>query len=148
MKLLWCNVTECMRNLHQFHVTFATDCSHLVKMISEPEEWPSFEIYLECIKILKTNFRNSENIHVPRTETLRTDSLARNVRKQSSFVVQINGCIVTRLVHKVSIWWQNKRKYSKNALNTFNKVSHLAAVSDWKYLLYSYQPVNVFSMHF
>ena len=29
---------ECMKNLRQFHVTFATDCSQLVKMVSEPEE--------------------------------------------------------------------------------------------------------------
>ena len=29
---------KCMRNLRQFTVTFATDCSQLVKMVSEPEE--------------------------------------------------------------------------------------------------------------
>ena len=29
--LLW--AMECMRNLHQFQVTFATDCSQLVKMV-------------------------------------------------------------------------------------------------------------------
>ena len=34
--LLW--AMECMRNLRQFQVTFATDCSQLVKMVSEPEE--------------------------------------------------------------------------------------------------------------
>ena len=34
--LLWAMV--CMRNLRQFQVTFATDCSQLVKMVSTPEE--------------------------------------------------------------------------------------------------------------
>ena len=34
--LLW--TMEHMRNLRQFHVTFATDCSQLVKMVSKPEE--------------------------------------------------------------------------------------------------------------
>ena len=34
--LIW--AMECMRNLRQFQVTFATDCSQLVKMVSEPEE--------------------------------------------------------------------------------------------------------------
>ena len=34
--LLW--VMKCMRNLRQFQVTVATNCSKLVKMISEPEE--------------------------------------------------------------------------------------------------------------
>ena len=34
--LIW--VMECMRNLHQYYVTFAMDCSQLVKMVSEPKE--------------------------------------------------------------------------------------------------------------
>ena len=34
--LLW--AMKCMRNLRQFQITFATDCSQLVKMVSEPEE--------------------------------------------------------------------------------------------------------------
>ena len=34
--LIW--AMECMRNLRQFQVTFATDCSRLVKMVSEPDE--------------------------------------------------------------------------------------------------------------
>ena len=34
--LIW--AMECMRNLRQFQVTFATDYSQLVKMVSEPEE--------------------------------------------------------------------------------------------------------------
>ena len=63
--LIW--AMECMRNLHQYQVTFATDCSQLVKMVSEPEEWPAFESYLEDIKMLKTCFLVSEIIHVPMT---------------------------------------------------------------------------------
>ena len=34
--LLW--AMECMRNLRQYQVTFATDCSQLMKMVSELEE--------------------------------------------------------------------------------------------------------------
>ena len=34
--LIW--AMECMKNLRQFWVTFATDCSQVVKMVSEPEE--------------------------------------------------------------------------------------------------------------
>ena len=87
--LIW--VMECMRNLHQFQVMFATDCSQLVKMVSEPEEWSAFEVYLEDIKFLKESFRNSEIIHVPRTENSRADSLARSARKQTSFVVHMDA---------------------------------------------------------
>ena len=52
--LLW--AMECMRNLHHFKVTFAMDCSQLVKMVSEQEEWSSFASYLEDFKILKESF--------------------------------------------------------------------------------------------
>ena len=48
--LIW--ALECMKNLRQYQVTFATDCSQTVKMVSEPEEWPIFASYLEDIKIL------------------------------------------------------------------------------------------------
>ena len=77
--LIW--AMECMRNLRQFQVTFATDCSQLVKMVSEPEEWPAFASYLEDIMILKKVFLRSEIIYVPRTQNLKADSLARSVRK-------------------------------------------------------------------
>ena len=86
--LIW--AMEYMRNLHQFQVTFATDCSQLVKMVSEPEEWPAFESYMHDIMILKTSFISSEIIHVPRMENQKADSLARCARKQSSFVVHMD----------------------------------------------------------
>ena len=86
--LIW--AMECMNNLRQFQVTFATDCSQLLKMVSEPEEWPAFESYLEDIKLLKISFLNSDIIHVPRTENLRADSLARSAWKQPSFVVHMD----------------------------------------------------------
>ena len=76
--LLW--AMECMKNLRQFQVTFATDCSQLVKMVSEPEEWPTFASYLEDIKSLKEVFTRSDIIYVPRTQNSRADSLARSAR--------------------------------------------------------------------
>ncbi|WP_340054649.1 ribonuclease H family protein, partial [Pseudomonas sp. JAI120] len=66
--LIW--AMECMRNLRQYNVTFATDCSQLVKMVSEPEEWPAFTSYLEDIKTLKDGFINSDIIHVPRQQNM------------------------------------------------------------------------------
>lgn len=87
--LIWAN--ECMKNLRQFHVTFATDCSQLVKIVSESEEWPVFESYLEDIKLLRRSFFNSDIVHVPRTENLHADSFARSARKQPSFVVHMDA---------------------------------------------------------
>ncbi|KAL0815994.1 hypothetical protein Bca101_072438 [Brassica carinata] len=86
--LLWAMV--CMRNLRQFHVTFATDCSQLVKMVSEPEEWPAFANYLEDVKNLKESFTRSEIIYVPRTQNTKADRIAHSVRKQPSFVVHMD----------------------------------------------------------
>ncbi|XP_033135982.1 uncharacterized protein LOC103841762 [Brassica rapa] len=86
--LLW--AMECMRNLRQFQVTFATDCSQLVKMVSEPEEWPAFASYLVDIQNLKESFIRSEIIHVPRTQNTKADSLARSARIQPSFVVHMD----------------------------------------------------------
>uniref|UniRef100_A0A0D3D8R8 RNase H type-1 domain-containing protein n=1 Tax=Brassica oleracea var. oleracea TaxID=109376 RepID=A0A0D3D8R8_BRAOL len=89
MEALICAM-ECMRNLHQYQVTFATDFSQLVKMVLELEEWPAFESYPEDIKMLKTCFLSSEIIHVPQTENQKADSLARSAKKQSSFVVHMD----------------------------------------------------------
>ena len=80
MEALICAM-ECMRNLRQFQITFATYCSQLVKIVSELEQWPVFESYLEDIKMLKISFLSSEIIHVPRMENLKANSLARSARK-------------------------------------------------------------------
>ena len=87
--LIW--AMECMKNLRQYQVTFATDFSQLVKMVSESKEWPAFASYLEDIKILKESFNHSELIHIPRTLNTRADSLARSARQQSSFVVHMDA---------------------------------------------------------
>ncbi|KAL0672595.1 hypothetical protein Bca4012_000575 [Brassica carinata] len=80
-----------MRNLRQAWVFFATDSAQLVKMVSEPEEWPTFASYLEDIKVLKRSFNRSEIIHIPMTQNLKADSLARSARKQPSFVVHMDA---------------------------------------------------------
>ena len=76
-----------------------------------PEEWPAFESYLHDIKLLKTYFTSSTIIHVPRTENQKADSLARCVRKQSSFVVHMD-CGVTSLVRRIymSLFVDDKKK--------------------------------------
>ena len=63
--LIW--AMKCMKNLRQFNVTFATDWSQLVKMVSDHEECLAFASYLEDIKFLKMSFNSSEFIHIPRT---------------------------------------------------------------------------------
>ena len=77
---------KCMRNLRQFHVTFATDCSQLVKIVSEPHDWPAFATYLEEIKNLKSSFTHSAIIHISRRHNTTADRLAQSARKQPSFI--------------------------------------------------------------
>lgn len=60
-------------------------------MVSEPEEWPAFEGYLEDIKLLRRSFLNSEIIHVSRTANLKADNLAHSARKQPSFVIHMDA---------------------------------------------------------
>ena len=87
--LIW--AMKCMRNLRQFNVTFATDCSQLVKIVSEPEEWPVFASYLEDVKNLMRSFNSSELIHIPQTQNTRADSLVYSARNQPSYVVHMDA---------------------------------------------------------
>ena len=93
---------ESMKNLRQFRVTFAMDCSQLVKMVSEPEEWPAFESYLEDIKLLRRSFINSYIVHVSRTEK-KADRLARSARTQPSFVVHMDAELPPWLTESTSV---------------------------------------------
>ncbi|CAG7897410.1 unnamed protein product, partial [Brassica rapa] len=72
-------------------VALATDCSQVVKMVLEPEEWPTFESYLEDIMLLKRSFTNSSIVHVPKTENTKANRLARSARIQSSFVIHMDA---------------------------------------------------------
>lgn len=78
-------------HLRQFTIIFATDCSRLVKMVSEPEEWPAFASYLEDIANLKRSFNSSLLIHIPQMQNKMADILTRSARKQLSFVVHMDA---------------------------------------------------------
>ena len=78
------------------------DYSQLVKMVSEPEEWPAFDSYLEDINLLKRSFFNTDIVHVPRTENFKADSLARSARTQPSFVVHMDAELLIWFTE--SIW--------------------------------------------
>ena len=59
--------------------------------VSEPEELSAFVNYLEDINVLKKSFLNSEIIHVPRMQNSKADSLARTVRKHTSFAIYMDA---------------------------------------------------------
>ena len=87
-----------------------------MKIVSEPEE-PAFESYLEDIKLLKRSFLNLDIVHVPWTENLRMDSLARSVRNQLSFVVHMDAELsiwFTELTWVCKCLLSKKKKYKKS----------------------------------
>lgn len=90
MEALTCAM-ESMRKLRQYHVTFATDCIQLVKIVSTPEEWAAFANYLDDIKVLQQSFHHSEIIHIPRTLNTKADNLERSNKKQTSFAVHMDA---------------------------------------------------------
>ena len=49
--LLW--AMECIRNLRQFHVTFVTDCSQLVKMVSEQKNCQPLQVIWKILRSWK-----------------------------------------------------------------------------------------------
>ena len=97
-------------------------------MVSEPEEWPVFTSYLEDIKILKENFFSSEIIHVPRTQNIKTDSLARSVRIHPAFVVHMDAeppAWFSEIVWVCLSWWQKKILQLGSPVISSMSLSHL-----------------------
>ena len=92
-----------MRNLQQFSVIFATDCSQLVKIVLEPKEWSASASYLEDIKILKRSFNSSELIHIPQTPNSKADSLIR--RRENN--------------HSLSFIWMRSYKFGLQSVNEY-----------------------------
>ena len=93
---------------------FATDCSQLVKMVFEPEEWPAFASYMEDIKVLQSSFHSSELIHLPRTHNSRADSLAHSARKQPSFVVHMDAELPVWFTESIRACLLLKKKTGRN----------------------------------
>ncbi|KAL0897419.1 hypothetical protein Bca101_081380 [Brassica carinata] len=60
-------------------------------MVSTSEELPAFANYLDDIRILQESFHHSEIIHISKTLNTKADSLARNARKQTCFVVHMDA---------------------------------------------------------
>ena len=126
--LIW--EIECMRNLRQFTVTFATDYTQMVKMVSETEEWPAFASYLEDIKFLRRSFNSWEIILILRTQNSRADSLARSVRKESSFVVYMDTELLVWFTKSVWVCYvadknKNKKTYVKPKMNSNGLTKHI-----------------------
>ncbi|XP_010513755.1 PREDICTED: uncharacterized protein LOC104789808 [Camelina sativa] len=81
---------RCMIGHDIREVTFLTDCSDLVKMVSSPHEWPAFAPYLDDIKMDREEFSSFSLIYVSRNANVRADSLARKARASSHHILFVN----------------------------------------------------------
>ncbi|KAG7585764.1 Ribonuclease H-like superfamily [Arabidopsis thaliana x Arabidopsis arenosa] len=87
--LIW--AMRCMIGQHKREVTFLTDCSDLVKMVSSPQEWPAFTTYLETIQSDKEEFDSFSLSFVSRTTNVKADKLARSVHTQPQLITYVNS---------------------------------------------------------
>ncbi|XP_024011096.1 uncharacterized protein LOC112086413 [Eutrema salsugineum] len=76
--LLW--AMKCIKESSIHCSCFATDCSDLLAMTENPEDWPNFASELEDFKIFKESFSSFRIFHVPRRENVRADFLAKKAR--------------------------------------------------------------------
>ena len=93
--LVW--TMDCMQNLHQFHITFTTDCSQLGEDGFETRRIDRFYKLFGRYQDPEEIFQQFEHHSYTRTQNTLTDYLAQSARKQPSFFVNIDA--------ELSVWF-------------------------------------------
>ncbi|XP_024016341.1 uncharacterized protein LOC112089817 [Eutrema salsugineum] len=94
--LLW--AMSCLRERQITSVLFQTDCLDLVSMSESPADWPIFRSELEIFGNLRGSFSEFALSHIPRSQNIRADSLAKGARVRSIIFSHIHH---TELVEEV-----------------------------------------------
>ncbi|KAJ4897375.1 hypothetical protein Rs2_24169 [Raphanus sativus] len=86
-------------------IRFNTDCTDLVDMITNPEEWPAFATEIGIFRSLQDDFEDVRLSHIPRNMNGRTDVSSKRSKKERlhlfpyrSDPVRWRGSSETRLV--------------------------------------------------
>ncbi|CAA7037479.1 unnamed protein product [Microthlaspi erraticum] len=87
--LIWAMQSMLVHNKQRMN--FQTDCAQLVKMVSEPAEWPAFEILLEEMEKCRKMFQAFSITHIPRKKNTKADRLTQSARDQPHDVYNINS---------------------------------------------------------
>ena len=87
--LIW--AMECMNTLQFSDVVFATDCSQLVKMVSTPDEWPTFSTHIEEFNRSKIFSHYLRIRHILRAYNTLTDKLARGAKNSPSTLLYVDS---------------------------------------------------------
>ncbi|CAA7029238.1 unnamed protein product [Microthlaspi erraticum] len=74
--LVW--AMQCMIHYNKQVMVFETDCSDVMKMVSNLAEWPAFSILLDVVDRCKRRFTSFSIHHIPRTKNTKTYKLARS----------------------------------------------------------------------
>ncbi|XP_056850872.1 uncharacterized protein LOC130500150 [Raphanus sativus] len=86
--LLW--AASCIRNMRITTMRFETDCTDLVDMITNPEDWPAFARETELFQSLHEGFEDVRVSHIPRDRNRRADALAKEARSKSCIFTHID----------------------------------------------------------
>ncbi|KAL0897809.1 hypothetical protein Bca101_081770 [Brassica carinata] len=63
-------------------IRFETDCSDLVDMTANPEDWPTFATEIVMLQRLQEDFEDVSLRHIPRNTNGRADALAKEARSR------------------------------------------------------------------
>ena len=76
--LLW--AVSSMRDKRVTLIRFETDCSDLVDMITNPEDWPTFTTEIDMLQRLQDDFEDVSLSHIPQSKNGCADALAKKAR--------------------------------------------------------------------
>ena len=79
--LLW--AASCMRDMRITSIWFNTDCSDLVEMTTNPEDWPTFATEIELLQQLQIHYEDVSLTHIPWSMNSRADALAKKDKFRS-----------------------------------------------------------------
>ncbi|CAA7029430.1 unnamed protein product [Microthlaspi erraticum] len=82
--------TTTEKQYNKYVMVFETDCSDVVKMVSNPMEWPAFSILLEEVDRCRRRFISCDIHHIPRTKNTKADKLASSARDLLHDVYYVN----------------------------------------------------------
>lgn len=86
--LAWA-MTKVSRRQHH-RVLFETDCLQLVTLTGQEDMWPNLAPEFDEIKYLRTLFRNSPIVYLPRSFNIRADHLAKEGRSREQCFVRFD----------------------------------------------------------
>ncbi|XP_023644490.1 uncharacterized protein LOC111832411 [Capsella rubella] len=100
--LLWAMETLLQHGHHE--VKFETDCSELIKLIDQAEEWPAFSTELDIFTTTKAKFFHFSISFISRNKNIRADSLAKNARSRDILFSHVSSHFPVWMAHEAILF--------------------------------------------